>query len=89
MTTRILHVVTNVAHYENPEHPTGLWLSELTHAWHVFEEHGFGQTIVSPAGGLAPLEPRSLKFPNIDSSARKWLASPAKMALLAHTANPN
>lgn len=89
MTTRILHVVTNVAHYENPEHPTGLWLSELTHAWHVFEEHGFEQTIVSPAGGLAPLEPRSLKFPNIDSSAREWLASPAKMALLAHTANPN
>ena len=71
MTTRILHVVTNVAHYENPEHPTGLWLSELTHAWHVFQEHGLEQTNVSPTGGLAPLEPRSLKVPNIHSRARE------------------
>ncbi|KAK5789757.1 hypothetical protein VI817_008880 [Penicillium citrinum] len=52
MNKRILHVVTNVAHYDDPSHPTGLWLSELTHAWHVFEEHGFEQTIVSPKGGL-------------------------------------
>jgi len=31
-TPRILHVVTNVAHYDDPAHATGLWLSELTHA---------------------------------------------------------
>lgn len=52
MTTRILHVVTNVAHYENPEHPTGLWLSELTHAWHVFEEHGLGRRSSAPQADL-------------------------------------
>lgn len=34
MTKRVLHVVTNVAHYDDESHPTGLWLSELTHAWH-------------------------------------------------------
>lgn len=51
MTARILHVVTNVAHYDDPTHPTGLWLSELAHAWEVFEQHGFEQTLVSPAGG--------------------------------------
>ena len=39
MTKRILNVVTNVGHYDDPSHPTGLWLSELTHAWDVFEEH--------------------------------------------------
>ncbi len=27
--------------YDDASHPTGLWLSELTHAWHVFEERGF------------------------------------------------
>lgn len=32
MTRRILHVVTNVGHYEDPSHRTGLWLSELAHA---------------------------------------------------------
>ena len=29
MTRRILQVVTNVGHYDDPSHPTGLWLSEL------------------------------------------------------------
>lgn len=89
MTERVLHVVTNVAHYDDPEHPTGLWLSELTHAWHVFEEHGFEQTIVSPNGGLSPLEPRALKFPNYDRTAKAWRADPEKTALLEHTLRPD
>jgi len=89
MSKRILIVVTNVGHYEaDPSHPTGLWLSELTHAHDIFSEHGFEQTIVSPAGGRSPLEPRSLKFPNFDRSARAWHDDPARMALLEHTANP-
>ena len=66
MTKRILHVVTNVGHYADGEHPTGLWLSELTHAWEVFEEAGFEQAIVSPAGGASPFEPRSLDVPGQD-----------------------
>ncbi|KAB8211888.1 class I glutamine amidotransferase-like protein [Aspergillus parasiticus] len=89
MVKRILNVVTNVGHYDDPSHPTGLWLSELTHAWHVFEEHGFDQTIVSPAGGPCPLEPRSLKFPNYDKTAKAWHADPARMALLENTASPD
>jgi len=88
MTKRILNVVTNVGHYEDPSEPTGLWLSELTHAYHVFAEAGYEQTIVSPKGGLSPLEPRSLKFPNYDKSAKAWKADDAKMALLANTASP-
>ena len=89
MTKHILHVVTNVGHYADASHPTGLWLSELTHAWHVFAEHGFEQTIVSPRGGASPLEPRSLKFPNIDKTAKEWRANPASMALLEHTISPD
>ena len=89
MTKRILHVVTNVAHYDDPSHTTGLWLSELTHAWDVFEEHSYEQALVSPAGGAVPLEPRSLKFPNYDKTAKAWRSDPAKMALLENTANPD
>lgn len=89
MTKRILNVVTNVAHYEDPDHPTGLWLSELTHAWRVFDEHGFEQTLVSPAGGKVPLEPRALKFPNFDKTAKAWRGDPAKMALLENTRSPD
>lgn len=89
MAKRVLLVVTNVAHYDDADHPTGLWLSELTHAWHVFEKAGYEQTLVSPAGGKVPLEPRALKFPNIDKTAKAWLDDPAKMALLENTVSPD
>lgn len=89
MAKRILNVVTNVGHYDNQSHSTGLWLSELTHAWHVFEEQGYEQTLVSPAGGPVPLEPRSLKFPNYDKTAKAWRADPKRMALLENTASPD
>ncbi|MGW4367266.1 type 1 glutamine amidotransferase domain-containing protein [Nocardia takedensis] len=88
MTTRVLTVVTNVGHYDDPTHRTGLWLSELTHAWDEFARHGFEQTLVSPAGGHVPLEPRSLKFPTYDKSAKSWHRDPARMALLDATAAP-
>ncbi len=89
MTKRILHVASNVAHYDDPSHPTGLWLSELTHAWDVFAAAGFEQEIVSPAGGTVPLEPRAMKWPNIDASAKAWRDAPDKMALLETTAAPD
>ncbi|KMS63211.1 type 1 glutamine amidotransferase domain-containing protein [Sphingobium baderi] len=89
MTKRILHVVTNVSHYADPHEPTGLWLSELTHAYDIFEAKGYEQRIVSPQGGPSPLEPRALKWPLIDASAKAWLNDPARMALLSQTARPD
>lgn len=89
MVKRILHVVTNVAHYADPGHPTGLWLSELPHAYDFFEEKGHQQRIVSPKGGHSPLEPRALKWPLIDASAKAWLNDPERMALLDATARPD
>ena len=89
MSRSILHVVTNVGHYDDPSHPTGLWLSELAHAWQVFEAQGFTQTIVSPRGGASPLEPRSLKFPNYDKVAKAWHSDPERMALLQTTRSPD
>ena len=89
MPRRILHVVSNVAHYDDPAEPTGLWLSELSHAWEVFAQRGYAQHLVSPLGGHSPLEPRSLKWPNRDATARAWLADAARMALLSNTAAPD
>lgn len=88
MAKRILHVVSNVSHYLDPTEPTGLWLSELTHAWDIFEAKGFEQRIVSPKGGVSPLEPRALKWPLLDGSARAWLDDKGRMALLQSTARP-
>lgn len=89
MIKRILNVVSNVAHFDDPTHPTGLWLSELTHAWDAFAAQGWEQRLVSPKGGKSPLEPRALKWPLLDASARAWLNDPAKMALLQDTASPD
>lgn len=88
MKNRILHVVSNVAHYADPSEPTGLWLSELTHAYDVFAAKGCEQSFVSPKGGASPLEPRALKWPLLDASAKAWLADKARMALLSSTARP-
>lgn len=88
MPRRILHVVSNVAHFDNPAEPTGLWLSELSHAYDLFAAQGYEQRLVSPKGGVTALEPRSLKWPNADASTKRWLADPASMALLSNTASP-
>ncbi len=89
MPRRILHVVSNVARYGDSAEPTGLWLSELTHAWQVFAAKGYEQRLVSPKGGASPLELRSLQWPNLDATAKAWLADAARMALLADTARPD
>jgi putative intracellular protease/amidase len=89
MSKRILHVVSNVAHYADPSEPTGLWLSELTHAYDIFAAKGYDQRLVSPKGGVSPLEPRALKWPLLDASAKAWLADNSRMALLSSTARPD
>ena len=84
----ILIVVTNVGHYADPSHLTGLWLTELTHALEVFEAKGFETQLVSPVGGPVPVEPRSLKWPNVDAAAKAWLTSPEGRQALANTPAP-
>jgi putative intracellular protease/amidase len=89
MSERILHVVSNVAHFDDPAHPTGLWLSELAHAYDVLETRGYVQRLVSPKGGASPLEPRALKWPLLEVSAKRWLNDESRMALLSSTAQPD
>lgn len=89
MSKSILHVVSNVSQYADQTKPTGLWLSELTHAYDVFAAKGYQQRIVSPKGGLSPLEPRALKWPLLDASAGSWFADKSRMALLSATARPD
>jgi len=89
MAKRVLIVVTNVGHYDDPNHKTGLWLTELTHGLEVFLAAGIECRLVSPAGGAVPIEPRSLKRPNVDRSALAWLESPDGQARLTDTARPD
>lgn len=88
MTKTILHVVTNTSQYPDG-HPTGLWLSELVHAWDVFAGAGFTQLLISPKGGKVPLEPNSLTWMMLDADTKAWKDVPSNMALLETTKSPS
>ncbi|MGA0332337.1 MAG: type 1 glutamine amidotransferase domain-containing protein [Kiritimatiellia bacterium] len=55
----ILLVVTSKGEMENGK-PTGLWLEEFAVPYEVFTEAGYEVIVVSPEGGAAPVDPRSL-----------------------------
>lgn len=61
--------------------PTGVWLSELTHAYDKFEQAGVSVSFASIDGRGFPLDPGSLN--DMDSSAKDFLLSPGKRALLS------
>ncbi|KAK4047578.1 hypothetical protein OIO90_006119 [Microbotryomycetes sp. JL221] len=85
-TKHILHIVTNQSHYaEDKDHPTGLWLGELTHAYDKFEAAGYKQTMASIHGGSVPIEPKSTGLGVGDKSTKAWQDDPEKMASLANT----
>ncbi|EOR07675.1 type 1 glutamine amidotransferase domain-containing protein [Acinetobacter genomosp. 15BJ] len=89
MSKRILHVVTNISKYEGIDRPTGLWLGELTHAYDEFEKQNYLQDIVSPNGGLSPIEPKSLERFVADASVLRRKNDPAFMQLLETTKKPS
>jgi len=55
----VLIVVTNHGDLADTGKPTGYYLSEVAHPWHVFTEAGFTVHFASPNGGFAPMDPKS------------------------------
>ena len=55
----ILAVLTN-HQIDNNGNSTGLWFSELTHFYHIFEDTEYSVDFVSPKGGNVPIDPASL-----------------------------
>lgn len=82
---KILIVVTSVATYESGNLETGLWLSELTHIYHLAKEQGYDITIASTKGGNTPIDPESLKPMVLDKITRGYWANPSFRDLLQHT----
>lgn len=68
---RVLVVLTNHAEYPSREDTTGLWLTELTHFFDVFNAAGIKMDFVSPRGGRVPLDERSLGWLYTDARARE------------------
>lgn len=82
----VLIVVTNHTDFKHPNAaPTGLWLSELTHFYDVFERAGVRMDIVSPEGGKINVDSRSLGFMVLDKATKKRHRDPRFMALLENT----
>ena len=83
---KILIVVTNHTDFEHEKaEPTGLWFSELSHFYDVFDEAGVQMDIVSPKGGKIQIDGRSLKWPVFNKAAKKRHEDPKFMALLENT----
>ncbi|MEM7438690.1 MAG: type 1 glutamine amidotransferase domain-containing protein [Pseudomonadota bacterium] len=83
---RALIIATNHTDFEKPKaDPTGLWMSELVHAYDVFEENGIDIDIVSPAGGKVAVDRRSLGRFVFDKASRRRYDDPTFMALLENT----
>lgn len=57
---KALMIVTSHAHLGDTGNPTGLFMSELSHPYDVFRQHGIAVDVASPAGGDAPVDPNSL-----------------------------
>ncbi len=77
----VLMVGTSHADLGSTGNKTGVWLSELSHAYDVFLEHGFKVEFASIDGDGFPLDPGSLE--DMDESAKKFLLSNNKRQLIS------
>ncbi len=82
---KILIVVTSVSMYDSGKLETGLWLSELTHIYHLAKEQGYAITIASTKGGNTPIDPESLKPMMLDKLTKEYWTDSSFRALLQHT----
>ena len=85
MVMKILIIVTSTAMYASGNLPTGLWLSELTHMYHLAKEKGYEITIASPEGGDIPIDPESLKPMMLDKLSAEYHSSEDFMELLQNS----
>jgi putative intracellular protease/amidase len=68
---KVLIVCTNHDTYPAKSSKTGLWLSELTHFYDVMAKRRILMDIVSPLGGVIPVDERSLDLKD-ECNLRYW-----------------
>ena len=89
MAKKILVVITNHDTYPAKKKKTGLWLSELTHFYELFEKQGIEMDFVSPRGGTVPLDKTSIRTMVMDASTKVYYNNPAFMKRLEKTMSPD
>ncbi|KAJ9094740.1 hypothetical protein QFC21_005898 [Naganishia friedmannii] len=80
---KILVVLTSADKLPNGK-PTGWYLPELAHPYYELKDD-FELTLVSPAGGAAPLDPASVEAFKSDELATKFLSDSEAQKLVKNT----
>ncbi|MET3879778.1 putative intracellular protease/amidase [Chitinophaga sp. OAE865] len=82
---KILIVVTSFSEVKSTGHKTGTWLEEFATPYYLFTDKGIQVTIASPAGGKAPVDPKSTAPEYSTEAVKRFLKDPAAQERLEHT----
>jgi putative intracellular protease/amidase len=81
----ILMVLTSHDRLGDTGKKTGFWLEEFAAPYYAFQDAGVDVTLVSPAGGQPPLDPRSDDPASQTEATRRFKADDAAQTALGHT----
>lgn len=82
---KILIVVSSFGEVKSTGHKTGTWIEEFATPYYLFTDKGFQVTIASPAGGKAPIDPKSTGPDYSTESVKRFFKDPAAQERLNHT----
>lgn len=82
----VLMVLTSHAELGSTGEKTGFWLEEFASPYYCLRDAGMELTLVSPAGGQPPLDPKSSQPDAQTDATRRFEADPAAQQALAQTA---
>jgi putative intracellular protease/amidase len=82
---KILMVLTSHDQLGNTGAKTGFWLEEFAAPYYVFQDAGAQITLVTPAGGQPPLDPKSDEAGFQTDATRRFKTDDAAQVALAHT----
>ncbi len=69
---KILMILTSHEDMENTDSKTGVWLGEFTDPYYEFLDKGYEVIIVSPKGGIPPIDPMSKLTESLTTSNRRY-----------------
>lgn len=70
--SKILIVLTSHSLLGQSGNKTGVWLDEFTTPYYIFKDAGVDVTLVTPKGGVAPIDPRSVEEPMQTDSTKRY-----------------
>lgn len=83
-TKKVLIVVTSFGKVANGT-KTGIWLEEFTTPYYLLIAEGIEVTVASPAGGKAPIDPKSITGDYATASVKRFLEDPESQEKLNST----